>query len=128
MVDTLEGRDAIQRDLDGLERWACANRVKFNQAKCRVLHLGRGNPRHKYKLGREWMESSPEEKVLGVLVDEKLNMSAAMCTGSPESQLHPGLHQEECGQQVVEGDSTPLLCTCETPPGVLCPALESSTQ
>ncbi|KAK4814215.1 hypothetical protein QYF61_012554 [Mycteria americana] len=48
-VDLLEGRKALQRDLDRLDRWA--------------------------RLGEEWLESCLAEKDLGVLVDSWLNMS-----------------------------------------------------
>lgn len=51
--DTLEGSNAILKNMDRLERWACANLMKFSKAKCSVLPLGWGNPKHKYRLGGE---------------------------------------------------------------------------
>ncbi|PKU46886.1 hypothetical protein llap_2859 [Limosa lapponica baueri] len=49
--------------------------MRFNEAKCWVLHLSHNNPMQRYKLGEEWLESCLAEKDLGVLVKSQLNMS-----------------------------------------------------
>ena len=58
-----------------LKNWAQKDPVRFNRAKCKVLHLDHSSPHYQYKLGNERIEHSPAEKDLGILVGGKVDMS-----------------------------------------------------
>jgi len=62
-VDLLQGRKALQRDVDRMDGWAKANCMRFNKVECQVLHFCHNRT------------FCPAEKDLGVLVDIRLNMS-----------------------------------------------------
>ena len=64
--------------------------MKFNQGKYRVLHMGRSNAMHHYRLRVDLTESRSVERDLGVLVDDKLTMSqqCALAAKKAKGILH----------------------------------------
>jgi len=104
VVDTPEGCVAIQRDLDRLESWAQRNLMKFNKGKCRVLHLGRNNPVHQYRLRADLLESSSVERNLGVLMDDRLTMSHQYALVAMKASA-----LRECGKRSVASRSREVL-------------------
>lgn len=60
VVDKIEGKDAIQRNL-GLK----SGPMKFKKAKCKLLLLGQGSPKYMYRLWEDLTESCPVEGLEG---------------------------------------------------------------
>ncbi|KAJ7413641.1 hypothetical protein WISP_89210 [Willisornis vidua] len=98
-VDTPEGWDAIQRDLDKLKRWAHGNIVMFNRAKCKVLHPSWGKPWCESRLGNE---NSSTEDNLGVLVDESLGMSQHYALAGQKASCILGCLKRSMGSRLRE--------------------------
>ncbi|TRZ17575.1 hypothetical protein HGM15179_009520 [Zosterops borbonicus] len=67
-VSLLDGRRALQRDLEWLDGWAESSKMKFKKSKCRVLHFGHNNPLQCYRLGLVWLDSAQAERDLGTMV------------------------------------------------------------
>ena len=126
-VNMLKGRDAIQENFEKPGRWACVSLMRFNKAKCKALHLNESNPKHKNRLGREWIESSPEQRVLGVVVDEKLDMSWQCVLAAQKATRTLGCTDSMVASRAREGIVPLCSALVRPPPGALCSALGPPT-
>lgn len=84
VVSMLQGRNAIQRDIDRFERLVCANLMKFNRAKCKVVHWGWGNPKY-IQTGQRMDWEQSEEEGFGDVGWQEVQHISALQTCSPES-------------------------------------------
>jgi hypothetical protein len=68
-----EEADILQQDLDLLVKWAEKWKMEFNVKKCKVVHFGSNNQRHKYHMGNNNdLQVSEAERDLGVTVHQSL--------------------------------------------------------
>ena len=80
-VQTESERQTMQADIDKLVDWADKWQLRFNADKCKVIHIGRSNPKQDYTMrlhysqDRAKLETSQREKDLGVMVDNELKFS-----------------------------------------------------
>ena len=82
IVKNQEDALRFQEDIDRLCEWADRWAMEYNQAKCKIMHLGRNNPRFKYEMGGAELTVTEEERDLGVLVDSSLKPSTQCQTAA----------------------------------------------
>ena len=72
VVRTEEDRDKYEREGQKFEQWAETWGMQFNADKCKVMHIGRSNPKLPYVMAGQQMKVTEVEKDLGVLISNDM--------------------------------------------------------
>uniref|UniRef100_A0A8C5R0U2 Reverse transcriptase domain-containing protein n=1 Tax=Leptobrachium leishanense TaxID=445787 RepID=A0A8C5R0U2_9ANUR len=75
-VDVPGGISQMTNDLGKLKKWSELWQLSFNVDKCKIMHLGRKNPRAEYRIFDTVLTSTSEERDLGVIISEDLRVSS----------------------------------------------------
>ena len=67
--------ERFQGDINRMVEWGDASDMQFNQSKCKIMHLGKNNPRYTYTMKGIPIAVIESEKDLGVWIDSSLKPS-----------------------------------------------------
>lgn len=124
-VDALVRRAAIQMDLlDSLKSLCHLHEVQQDLVKGSTSWEIHNISTHWVM---SWLRAALQRKIWGYC-GWKIIYEQAICACSLEIQPCPGLHQNKNDHCTEEGDSSPLLHSPETSPGILHQALEIPAQ
>ena len=75
-VDSPDQTNKLQKSIDSLVSWTKDWQIDFNVEKCKVLHLGKDNPKHIYNMNGHPLPDDTVEKDLGIYVDTALKFDS----------------------------------------------------
>ena len=81
-IETKEDQLRLQRTIDNFVKWTDTWLVKFNSEKCKIMHLGKDNPKYEYSIIENGIKTKLTEttceKDLGVMIDPNLDFQEHM--------------------------------------------------
>ena len=79
IINSVDDQNKLQDSINQLVAWSEKWLIKFNSEKCKILHLGKNNPKYEYKIKEgtniSTLEETKCEKDLGVNIDPELNFN-----------------------------------------------------
>jgi hypothetical protein len=81
-----EDRDRLQQALDESCLWAERWGMQFNVFKCKVMHMGTSNPGYQYHMSGQVLETTDEERDIGVMITASLKPSAQCAKAAKTAQ------------------------------------------
>ena len=70
-----EDINTLQSTLENLYNWSIDWGMQFNVEKCKVIHIGRTNPEHGYKINGKELKVVDEETDIGIIIHKSLKPS-----------------------------------------------------
>ena len=99
--------DKLQADIDSVLLWSEKWQLPFNESKCKILHIGSGNPFHTYTMWDRSLEVTTMEKDLGVQVDQDLKFRKQAAAATAKASKIMGVIRKSF--QKLDVDTLPIL-------------------
>ena len=82
-INNLDDHIKLQNAIDEMYEWTNKWLLKFNDSKCKLMHIGKNNPQYTYYIGsdtsRTILQTTSLEKDIGVHIDPLLNFNQHIC-------------------------------------------------
>ena len=90
-IKNSEDRQQLQSIIDNLSAWAEKWQMYFNVDKCKILHIGRQNPRFSYFMSGSQLQATDSEKDLGIMIEETAKSGLQCATAAKKGNQVLGM-------------------------------------